>query len=104
MPKQTDAVGRNRKTGGRSARACPDPVAWAKSQRRNTGGNICESCANPEILAVLQKWAPLWKTGAIAIGVEQARQFLAQHFGYDRNVTSLRRCLANHHGVGRHHG
>lgn len=78
-----------------------DPVAWAKANHSDLGGRKCSTCANKDIYAVVANWAKLWKSGDIDISFRQARDFLAEHFGYTRAVDTLRYCLVEHHGVPR---
>lgn len=76
-----------------------DPVAWAKAQIRSTGGRKCSTCSDPEIVAVIRKWVPLWKSGEIPISVRQARDFLHEHFGYKYTTGAFKHCLNEHHGL-----
>lgn len=77
----------------------PDPVAWAKATPRAHGGVRCATCATPAIVAVLAKWAPLWKSGEIDISSEQATAYLREHHGYAMQAATLRKCLRRDHGV-----
>ena len=80
------------------AKPKPDPVEWAKTQRRRTGGVVCTTCSNVAAMAVLKAWIPLWRSGDITISGEQARAYLAEHCDYKSAVGSLRKCLSAHHG------
>jgi hypothetical protein len=75
-----------------------DPIAWAKAAKPVKCGQRCRTCANAEAAAVIKKWVPMWRSGEIRISVQQARNFLAEHCGYEPAVETLRNCLTNHHG------
>jgi hypothetical protein len=76
-----------------------DPIAWAKAQPRAVGGRKCSTCSDPRIVAVIRKWVPMWKSGEITISVRQARDFLADQFGYTYTTGAFKHCLAEHHGA-----
>ena len=75
-----------------------DPVAWAKATQPRTGGQRCYTCSNPAAIAVIRKWVPMWKSGETRISVKQARDYLAEHYGYTPSSETLRNCLSAHHG------
>lgn len=80
------------------AKPKPDPVAWAKAQRRNPGGRACQTCSCKGVTETLRTWVKLWRSGEINISLPQARAFLVEHFAYPYTTSALRTCLANHHG------
>jgi len=58
----------------------------------------CSACSDPRVLAAIKAWLPLWKSGAINISVVQARDWLAEQYGWNSVASVLRRCLKDHHG------
>lgn len=80
------------------AKPKPDPVAWAKAQARSIGGRACDTCANPDAVAAIKAWIPLWRDGSISIGFPQAHAFLVENCGYRLSESALRACVGKHHG------